>query len=167
MLVSLQPLSMQFRIAVGGLGERQAVPRAEIRLDQIVVDGDVQAQRLSRPPPRCPGTLQRRTDHRRDSAARPEITGGGVGLLSAKRGQRRIAAARIAPLHRQFGLAVPQQQQTGGGTAAPVQPGADGRLGDAWVDRDDSGSAGQFRRGSIASLASRSAYAFSARGIQE
>ena len=39
-----QPASMQFGIVFGGLSERESLPCAEIGFDQVVVDGDVQAQ---------------------------------------------------------------------------------------------------------------------------
>ena len=46
MLVSRSQLRCNVWVAVGGFGEGQTLPRTEIRFDQIVVDGDVEAERL-------------------------------------------------------------------------------------------------------------------------
>ncbi len=67
MLVSRNQRPVQLRVAFGGLGEGQALPRAEVRLDQVVVDGDVEAQRLGRLRRGVVGPLQRRRDDRGDA----------------------------------------------------------------------------------------------------
>ena len=43
-----QPEPVQLRIAFGGLTESQPFPAPEVGFDQIVVDGDIQPERLSR-----------------------------------------------------------------------------------------------------------------------
>ena len=59
-LVSRSQRPVQFRVTLGGLAERQALPRTEVGLDQVVVDGDVEAQRLGRRRRGVVGALQRR-----------------------------------------------------------------------------------------------------------
>ena len=43
-----QPAPVQFRISLRGLAERQTLPLAEVGFDEIVVDGDVEPERLGR-----------------------------------------------------------------------------------------------------------------------
>ena len=89
---------MQFRIAFGGLAERQPLPRTEIGLDQVVVDTDVEAERLGRRRGSVVRALQRRRDDGRDAARLREKLCGRLGLAPADVGQRRVASAGIPPL---------------------------------------------------------------------
>ena len=41
-----QPGPVQLGVTLGGLTECKAFPRAEVRLDQVVVNGDVEPKRL-------------------------------------------------------------------------------------------------------------------------
>ena len=43
-----QPALVQLRIPFGGLDERHALPCAEVGFDEVVVDGDVETERLGR-----------------------------------------------------------------------------------------------------------------------
>ena len=54
-----QPPPVLLRIAIGRLTERQPFPGPEVGFDQVMVDGDVQAERLRRRRRRVVGTLQR------------------------------------------------------------------------------------------------------------
>ena len=55
-----QPPPMQLGVPLGGLAERQALPVAEVGLDEIVVDGDVEAERRGCRSGGVVGPLQRR-----------------------------------------------------------------------------------------------------------
>ena len=66
---------MPLRIAFGGLGEGQPFQVPGISLDQVVVDGDVQTERLGGRRRGVVGALQRRGDHGGDPAALRQIPG--------------------------------------------------------------------------------------------
>ncbi|OOK72029.1 RNase H phosphoglycerate/bisphosphoglycerate mutase domain protein [Mycobacterium kansasii] len=60
---------MQLGVAFGSLRESHSLPCAEVGLDEVVVDGHLQAQGPGRRRRRVIGPLQRRGHHRRDPAA--------------------------------------------------------------------------------------------------
>jgi hypothetical protein len=60
---------VQLGVTLGGLTECKAFPRAEVRLDQVVVNGDVEPKRLGSHRGGVVGALQGRRDDRRNTAA--------------------------------------------------------------------------------------------------
>ena len=97
------------------------------------------------------GPLQRRGDDGRDAAAPGKVLSRGVGLTTAQIGQRRVAAAGVAPLRR--------TARSGRDATAAASSALPERRSIRPVDDDAAAAA------SIASFASRSACEFFFRGI--
>ena len=117
-----QPATVHIGVALRRLEDRQPLPLPEIGLDQVVVDLHGEAEGVRGRGSGVARPLQRGTDDRRDAALGGQMAGGVGGLAAADVGEFGVPAARIAALHRQFGLSVPQQQQAGG-SAAIAGPG--------------------------------------------
>ena len=139
-VLGAEPLRVQLRVALAGLGERQALPVDRSRSRQAVAHLQRGAGGLRDRLGGLAGAAQRRGEHGRDLGVGGEARRRARRLRPPDRGQLGVAVAGVPAVDRQHGLAVPQQQQPGG---RPGLPGPRGAHGGTSRHRPDSGRSHQ------------------------